>query len=169
MTQNKQLKKHESKYLVTGSLIIASIIIISYSSYLYNYFPDEKVFETIFGTFESNYYESVRYFVWALLSKLVPIFLLLIWFTTCKHWWYHVIAVPIAIYIFQLFGVINDDIDFVDEVEFVYSLPITIIVLIILYFIRSKINVFLKAQDLKKQVDEQMEKAINKRHEDQIH
>ena len=154
MATNNQSKKVESRYLVTGSLIIAFMLFIPYAFYIYNYFPDTKTYETIFGTFESNWYESVRYSVWAILNKLIPLSLLLIWFTTCKHWWYYSIAIPISVYIFQLISVVNDDTNFSDEMEFIYSLPFTILILTILFFIRSKISLFLKAKDLKKQADE---------------
>ncbi|GAB1307346.1 hypothetical protein KH5_00290 [Urechidicola sp. KH5] len=151
--KNKPLKKQGTKYLGTGSLIIAFMLFIPYAFYLYRSFPDTDSYETIFGTFESNYYESVRYFIHSFFSKLIPLTLLLVWFTTCKHWWYHSIAIPISVYIFQLISVINDDMEFNDEVEFIYSLPFTIVILTILYFIRSRISLYLKAVDLKEQVD----------------
>ena len=160
MTQNKQSTKEESSHLLTGSLIIAFMLFIPYAFYVYNYFPDEFTYETRFFTFTSNYYESVRYFMHNLLSKLIPLTLLLIWFTTCKHWWYYSIAIPISVYIFQLGGVINDDVKFNDEYEFIYSLPITLVIIAILILLRSKISVFLKAKDIKKQMDEQMSKPF---------
>lgn len=154
MTANKQLKKQDTRYLRTGSLIIAFMLFIPYAFYLYQNFPDQKNYE-IFGlSFTSNYYESVRYFAHNFFSKLIPLALLILWFTTCKHWWYHSIAIPISVYIFQLISVVNDDVEFNDEMEFIYSLPFTILILTILYFIRSKISLFLKAKDLKKQADE---------------
>jgi hypothetical protein len=163
MTQKKQSIKQKPKYLLTGSLIIAFMLFIPYAFYLYKSFPESKTLETIFFTFDSNYYESVRYFVYHVLSKIIPLSLLLIWFTTCKHWWYYSIAIPISVYIFQLMGVLNDDIQFNDEFEFIYSLPISLIILTILYFIRSKINVYLKAMDIKKEMDEVMDRSFVKK------
>ena len=161
--ENKQSKKQESRYLLTGSLVIAFMLFIPYAFYLYKNFPDVETYE-IFGiTFTSNYFESVRYFVYNIFIKLIPLSLLLIWFTTCKHWWYYSIAIPISIYIFQLGGVINDDVEFNDEYEFIYSLPISIIIILILFFIRSKLSIFLKAKDIKKQMDEQMDKNIGRK------
>jgi hypothetical protein len=164
MTQNKQSKGiTQEEYLLTGSLIIAFMLFIPYAFYLYTYFPEEKIFETRFGTFESNYYESVRYFAWLLFSKLVPLSLLLIWFTTCKHWWYYSIAIPISIYVSQVAGILNDDLKYFDEVEFIYSLPITLFILTILFFIRSKIGIFLKAKNIKKEMDEVMDRPFVKK------
>jgi hypothetical protein len=98
-------------------------------------------------------------------TKLIPLLLLLIWFTTCKHWWYYSIAIPISVYIFQLISVVNDDVQFNDEYEFVYSLPFTIIILGFLYYIRTRISTYLKAVNLKTQVDDVIDKGIKKREE----
>ncbi|MDT0554335.1 hypothetical protein [Urechidicola vernalis] len=159
------MKKQDSSHLLTGSLIIAFMLFIPYAFYLYKNFPDEKTYEFFNLTFTSNYFESVRYFMYNIFSKLIPLSLLLIWFTTCKHWWFHAIAIPISVYIFQFISVINDDTKYYDEYEFVYSLPITIIILAILYFIRSKIGIYIKAKDIKKEMDEQMNKAFVKKGE----
>lgn len=162
-TKETQFKNRTKSYLLTGSLIIAFMLFVPYAFYLYNSFPDVKTYDFGFFIYESNYYESVRYFMYYLLSKLIPLSLLLIWFTTCKHWWYYSIAIPISVYVFQLIGVLNDDAGLIDEMEFIYSLPFTIIILGILFFIRTRISTYLKAVDLKKQVDEKMDEAIQKR------
>lgn len=161
--ENKQSKKQDSRYLVTGSLIIAFMLFIPYAFYLYKSFPDVKTYEIFGFTFTSNYYESVRYFIYSVFVKLIPLSLLVIWFTTCKHWWYYSIAIPISIYIFQLISVINDDVEFNDEYEFIYSLPISILLILILFFVRSKISIYIKAKDIKKQMDEQMNKNIGRK------
>ena len=160
MTNRKPSKKQDTRYLLTGSLIIAFMLFIPYTFYLYQKFPDTENFELFGLTFTSNYYESVRYFFHAFFSKLIPLSLLLVWFTTSKHWWYHSIAIPIAVYVFQLISVVNDDTGLIDEMEFVYSLPFTLLILTILYFIRGKISLFLKATDLKQQADELIDGAI---------
>jgi len=153
MTPNNQSTKEDVKYLLTGSLIVAFMLFVPYAFYLYQRFPDTKTYEVLGVTFTSNYYESVRYFMYNVFSKLIPLSILLVWFTTCKYWWYHSIAIPISVYVFQLISVINDDVVFNDEMEFIYSLPFTLVVMVILYFIRSKINLYIKAVDLKKQAD----------------
>lgn len=163
MNQIKQSKKQDSSHLVTGSLIIAFMLFIPYAFYLYKSFPDVKTYDFFGWTFTSNYWESVRYFMYNVFAKLIPLSLLLIWFTTCKHWWYHSIAIPISVYVFQLISVINDDVANNDEFEFIYSLPITLIIMAIVYFIRSKISIYIKAKDIKKEMDEQMSKPIIKK------
>ena len=65
--------------------------------------------------------------------------LLIIWFFTCKHWWYHVILIPISMYIFQLVSSLNDDVRYIDEFEIYYIIPVMMIVIPIVYLIRLKL------------------------------
>ena len=46
--------------------------------------------------------------------------------------------------------------EYVDEVSFIYAVPITLAIVIILYVIRSKLAIFISAVDLKKEMDEKM-------------
>jgi hypothetical protein len=64
---------------------------------------------------------------------------LILWFFTCKEWWYHVILIPIAMYSFQLITVFNDDAKYVDEVEIYYVIPVMMVIIPIVYFIRIKL------------------------------
>lgn len=160
MTQNKKQSKKGSTYLLTGSLIIAFMLFLPYAFYLYKAFPDVKIYENRLFTIDATIYnESVRNLMYYVFAKLIPLTLLLIWFTTCKHWWYYSIAIPIAVYTFQLVSILNDGVGVVDELEFVYSLPFTLTILVILFFIRSKISLYLKATDLKKQADDLIDNA----------
>lgn len=141
--QQRKLTRLRSKSLLTGSLIAAFIAATPYLFYLYEGFPDIKVWETSFFGFqfryESNYYESVNVVGWMLFSKLIPLLLLVIWFFTCKNWWYHALLIPICMYLLQIYGLFQDDIYFKDSVEIYYLAPLVLIALIFLYTIRMKI------------------------------
>src|SRR5690606_2435185 len=102
MTQklkSKQWTKGSSGYLLLGSIIALSIAFSPYLFYLYEIFPDGPVWENSFFTYESKTYRSVLAAAWTYLGKITPLFLLLIWFLTCKHWWYHAILIPISMYV----------------------------------------------------------------------
>ena len=62
-----------------------------------------------------------------------------------------------AVYLIQLISVINDSANFVDKVDFIYTVPITAAVVVILYFLRSKLAIYILALDLKKEMDQNME------------
>ena len=146
--QNKQSTNVSLKYQATdkrkilsiGTLIALCIVLSPILSYIYQGFPNVKTWESfLFGTIHSNYYESIQILVWVVFSKVVPFILLLIWFFTCKHWWYHSILVPIAMYVFQIYSTINDDLLFADSDEFYIIIPLIAIVAAITYTIRTKI------------------------------
>ncbi|WP_234971607.1 hypothetical protein [Mesonia phycicola] len=131
--------KVKSKSLLTGSIIALLIIISPYLFYSYRSFPDTKIWETAIFTYKSGFYDGVNVSMWTLLTKFVPLYLLTVWFLTCKHWWYHVILIPIGMYLFQLISALNDDIIFFDEVEIWYLIPVMSVIVPLVYLIRAKI------------------------------
>ncbi|MCX2680796.1 hypothetical protein OOZ15_12655 [Galbibacter sp. EGI 63066] len=134
-----QEKKKKARLLVLGSIVAFIIAISPYIFYLYESFPQEQTWETWLFTFRSTYYPTLYMAAWNFMNKFVPLLLLIIWFFTCKHWWYHVILIPISMFIFQLFSSLNDDAQFVDEFEIYYIIPVMMIVIPIVYLIRLKL------------------------------
>ena len=114
-------------------------IVLPYLYTLYDLLPSGDTWESPFGTYYSQYYESVNVAAWTLIGKLVPLYLLFLWFFTCKHWWYHAILVPICLYAFQSYGVINEDIRFTDVKDIYFLAPIVLIMAIFSYTIRTKV------------------------------
>lgn len=151
------MKNKRRTSLFIGSFITLLISVSPYLLYIHTNIPEELTdIDTIFGTVSGGYYQFVQTYVYIFFSKFVPLLLLLIWFITCKHWWVHAIIIPISVYLFQLISVINDGGDFVDEVTFIYTVPITIIIILLLYFARNKMAIYIQAIDLKKEMDENM-------------
>ncbi len=149
--QKKESEKTKSSALLTGSIVAIIIAITPYIFYLYESFPEEKIWETFLFTYEAKHYQTVDYAVWIFMGKIVPIILLILWFVTCRDWWYHVILIPIAMYSFQLYSAINDDVKFIDEVEIYWLIPIMMIIVPIVYFIRIKLfDKYVYKIDLKK-------------------
>ena len=142
-SKNKRSTAQPSKFLLTGSLIALLIAFSPYLFYLYEIFPNGSVWETSFFTYESLYYDSVMVAAWTYLGKITPLLLLLIWFFTCKHWWYHVILVPVSMYSYQLISTVYDDVykvqDPMDTNQLIYLAPFFIVILSIVYLIRIKI------------------------------
>ena len=159
---NQQLKstKQRSKFQVTnnnrslilGSVIATLIAITPFLFTLYESVPDTKVWNTFLFTYDSNYYESANVAAWTLSSKLIPLYLLFIWFFTCRHWWYHALLVPIALYLYQTIGILNDDLRFADTALFLYLLPVMAFVIPSIYLIRARM--FNKINDADKTMQE---------------
>ena len=159
--QQQKLKKAKSKSkeggsnkenFVLGSITATLIAITPYLYSLYESVPDVKVWDTFFGTYTSVYYESLSVLAWTLMGKIIPLFLIFIWFFTCRHWWYHSILVPIAMYIYQIIIVLNDDLSFADDNQIFYLIPIMAIVIPSIYLIRAQI--FNKINDADKSLEE---------------
>lgn len=142
--KDKQLIKHSSGFLLTGSVIAFLIAFSPYLFYLYEIFPDGPVWENSFFIYESKYFESVNVAMWTYFGKITPLFLLLIWFFTCKHWWYHAILIPIAMYGFQLVSTFYDDVylestRFMDIDGLLYLAPFFFIIIVVVYLVRIQI------------------------------
>ena len=153
------MKNRNKNSLFAGSVIIVLIVITPYLLYLYNTIPEGvQRWNSFFGVINSGVYGDAQSIVYYFFAKFVPLLLLIIWFVTNKHWWVHAIIIPISVYSFQLISVINDSQEFIDEVEFIYSVPITVIIMVILYFVRSKMAIYIQAIDLKKEMDLNMKK-----------
>lgn len=136
---NNLSKKKKSKSILIGSIVALLIAITPYLFYIYNYFPDQPIYDTWFFTYESKFNLSIKITMWLLMGKIVPLLLLILWFFTCKHWWYHIILIPIAMYAFQIFGSIANDTKIIDEIEIYWLIPIMLVITPFVYFIRVKL------------------------------
>lgn len=153
--------QRSSKIIVSGSIIGTVIAITPFLFTLYEYVPDQKVWNTFLFTYDSTYYESVYVVAWTLSTKLMPLLLLLIWFFTNRHWWYHALLVPIAMYLYHIVIIFNDDLKFVDsEQQVLYLLPIMAIIVPSIYLIRAKM--FNKINDADKTLEELEEEFMIK-------
>ncbi|CAN5325658.1 hypothetical protein BH23BAC2_BH23BAC2_24630 [soil metagenome] len=143
-SKSKLWTEGSSRFLLLGSIIALVIAFSPYLFYLYEIFPDGKVWENSLFTYESKYYESVLAAAWTYLGKITPLLLLLIWFFTCKHWWYHDILVPIAMYVFQIIVTFYQDVYLNEQIlldtnGLIYLAPFFLVVLVVLYTVRTQI------------------------------
>ena len=151
------MKNERKKSLLTGSIIAFLIAAIPYLLFVNQNIPKEiSKIDFFFIEINSGYYKNLYTYTYWFTSKFVPLFLFFIWFITCKHWWVHVLIIPISIYLFQLISVANDTVLYVDEIEFIYTVPIATIIMALLYFLRSKLSIYIQAVDLKKEMDDNM-------------
>ena len=162
MTDLSKLKNQKSKSrqgdkkssLILGSIVATLIAITPYIFYSYESVPDEKIWDTFLFTYRSIYYESANVAFWVMMGKIVPLFLLFIWFFTCRHWWYHVLLIPIAMYAYQLLNIVNDDGEFFDEYQIMYLIPIMAIIIPSIYLIRAKMFNKLTSKSMQELEDE---------------
>ncbi|MGB5359456.1 MAG: hypothetical protein WBN27_05880 [Eudoraea sp.] len=134
--------KKAKKRLYIESLAIFLIIVAPFIFKLYYYLPrdPEATINFLGMTIDKNGFADIYTYAWFLLGKLVPFYLLLIWFFTNKHWWYHILLVPICMYAFQILEVFyyHDD-EIVDIENTLWILPVCMVVIPFVYFIRVKL------------------------------
>ena len=133
--------------LIFGGIIVLIIAVAPFIFYSYKSFPNTQIWETSLFSLDTAFPDWFSY-AWYLVGKIVPLYLLFIWFFTCKHWWYWIILVPIAMYSFQLWGLIVES-NAIDEVEIYYVLPIMMILIPSVYVIRAKLFDKIRGDDLK--------------------
>ena len=147
-SQTKIIKRS----LIAGSLVATIIASTPFIFNLYQSVPEVKVWDTFLFTYDSNYYEDVSVVAWTLMNKIVPLILLFVWFFTCRHWWYHALIVPIAMYVYQIVITVNGDLYFVDGNEILYILPLMAIIIPSIYLLRAQM--FNKILDQNKSLED---------------
>ena len=133
-----QFQQTDKKSLIIGSIVATLLAITPYLFYLYESVPNTQVWDTFLFSYDAGKLESANYVMWLITGKALPLMFLLIWFFTCRHWWYHVILVPMAMYIYQIFGIFFNTLNNVDESQLMYLVPIMAIVIPTIYLIRAR-------------------------------
>ncbi|APQ18887.1 hypothetical protein [Maribacter hydrothermalis] len=138
---SKAKRKKAKKKIFLESLLVFFIAISPFLYKVYDYLPyDSNGDVSILGIIIGNHgFPSTQTFLWFLTSKIVPLYLMIFWFLTSRDWWYHIIIIPIAMYAFQLFEVFYDSDDYIDTDNIWWLIPICMITIPIVYFIRIKL------------------------------
>lgn len=141
------------KQFFLGSILATLIAGSPFLFYLYEYVPSNPTWDTLFFTYHSGFYLNAQTAMWMLTGKSIPLFFLIIWFFTCRHWWHHALLVPIVMYVYQIVGAIYQDTSTgLDELDLIYMVPIMALIIPSIYLIRAK--VFNKINDVGKSMQE---------------
>ena len=137
----KVKKKKAKKKIFLESIVVFFIAISPFLYKLYEYLPinPDGTVSIFWFTIGTNGFDEAPTYIWFLAGKLIPLYLLVFWFLTSKDWWYHIIIIPIAMYAFQLFEVIFDSDLQIDTENIWWIIPICMITIPFVYFIRIKL------------------------------
>ena len=156
--------------LIIEGLLVVLIALSPIFFYSYKYVPITTEDVKILGiTFTRNGFDEVQMAFYYYCTKVIPLFLLIIWFITSKNWWYHAILIPIAMYSFQLYNIIQYSSGRIDENEIFYIIAVTMVIVPIVYFIRIKLvdkyvhGIDLKAMDTELQILKEKEELRKER------
>lgn len=140
MTSNIKNKKAQRKILME-SIMVFFVAISPFLYKLYEYIPGATGDSVSFLglTITSHGFADVSTFIWFMMGKIVPLYLLIFWFLTVKNWWYHIILIPIAMYAFQIFEVLFNYDNDIDTENLLWLLPICTVIIPFVYFLRIKL------------------------------
>ncbi|MEO1013098.1 MAG: hypothetical protein AAFX53_17510 [Bacteroidota bacterium] len=153
---------YSRKYLRTPlertDLVIIGILLFSFLLYFVHYlFPSGlKTVDFYLFSLGSNGFVDISVFVWFMSLKLCVIIPLSVWFITSPYWWRYAILSPIALYVFQLWSGLRNQIA-IDEMEYIHSLPVILVVMAILFFLSYKIRLQSKILDLYGKLKDEIE------------
>lgn len=156
LKKNQEKSFNEYKVVLNKSLVIGSVIatIIAITPYLFTLYegvPKQRIWDAFIFKYDSSLWEDANYAMWVFTGKTIPLLLLFIWFFTCRHWWYHALLAPIAMYIFQILDIFSGD-KYLDEFQLIYMIPIMALVIPSIYLIRAQI--FNKINNADKSLEE---------------
>lgn len=143
MTNSKQVLtkkttnrlKTVNRRFISGLILGIFIVISPYLFYLYRVPAEElQVLETKFFTIHASGFYDVGSYLHALFTKIALVFFTSLAFLKINDWWKWSLLVPLIMFLYQLFAVMNSNWQFFDEYSFLHSLiPIIPIVAILIY------------------------------------
>ncbi|MFT6796251.1 MAG: hypothetical protein ACJART_001390 [Maribacter sp.] len=134
-------RNRAKKKIILETVLVCIVAFTPFIYKIYDYLPvnaDGTISFMGLSIGSNGFGEPITYF-WFLTSKIVPLYLLLFWFLSSRDWWYHIILIPIAMYSFQLFEVVFDSDLQIDTENTLWLLPVCMVVIPFVYFIRVKL------------------------------
>ena len=137
--RNSTSQATDKRKYILGSIMAIAIASSPYLFYLHESVPRTQTWSTFLFEYNSRAWGDANLAMWILTGKALPLLFLIIWFFTNRHWWYHALLVPISMYIFQIFSFFNEELDYLDEFQLIYLVPIMCIIIPSIYLIRAQI------------------------------
>jgi len=155
-----------NKNIYVGVVISIVLITTPFLFYIYKFAPsDSKEWDTIFGTLKSNGFGTMQAYMHALFTKITFVTLTILWFLTATNWWKYAILVPLTMFLFQLSGIINYELQYIDEYDFWYSLPFISPIIVFLVYLSYRIS---KHKDQYSDLDKDAKDEIHKMFSDNL-
>lgn len=143
--------------LIFGGVVAIILATTPFLFYLYKYAPENsEIWDTAIFTIDSGGFGSVQAFVHAIVTKSTFVIITSIWFLTSRDWWKWAILIPLIMFLFQFFGVINYQNSYVDKFDFWYALPVITPIIIVLIWISHELNRVVGDLDLKDEIEDEL-------------
>ncbi|UOY07756.1 hypothetical protein L0P88_04195 [Muricauda sp. SCSIO 64092] len=152
------------KRLMMGMAVAIFLVAVPFLFYVYRIFPHEES-ATILGiTFEAGGYVYMDHYAYYFLTKLLIMLCFIVWYYTCRHWWRQFILVPICMFAFQIMGIVNTKLDYIDEFDFWYSIPVVLPMVVILFFTSKKLTRYRKSLDIMEEIENEISSLKSDQH-----
>lgn len=150
-------------YSVKRKDIIISLLIlgVTFGYYLANWIP-EGITSFKIWIFEIDTYgfTDIAQLAYYLKMKFLILFMAILWYLTCQHWWKSAILVIITIELFKLISSLSNEKAPMDEIDYVTSLPITLPIILLLVLISYKLNSYNLAKEVRSQIDNEIDNVF---------
>lgn len=147
-------------FLQVASIVVAIIATTIILNNLYKLLPQTQVWETAFFTITSNGFKNVYTLGWTVMvTKLLPLILISIWYITCRYSWSFVIMFPISYFLLQLLNILIWDNTGVDEKEYLITIPVLLAILFSLHKLRKNVIPKLLLFEIGERIEEKIREA----------
>lgn len=154
-------KIHNRKTFILEFMICLFLIMIPYLFYTYRLVPKALTWEASIFKIYTGDYVNVHTFIWLVYCKMLFVFSYIIWFMTNKHWWKYALLIPLTMFFLQLITVLSPRAGSIDEIEFWYSLPIALPIIILIIWLSKRLNYHILTLDLQGEVEMEVEAQLS--------
>lgn len=153
------MKPSLAKFVSFKDFIIAILILIVSIGYYFDAHIPEGLDEVNWFNIKikSYHYEDIATMIYITKMKVYIIVLSVIWYLSSKLWWKSSILVIITIELLKLISAFNPNQQYMDEIEYLSSLPITIPIVLLLIFTSNKINQYNLAKQVRCEIDQEID------------
>lgn len=162
------MKKFGLQDFTVKDVLISILIVLVTCGYYFDNNVRKGITEVnLLGiTIHSFEFDDIASFIYFTKMKILIIMFSIIWFFTCRHWWRSSILVITTIELMKLVSILNFNQEYIDEIEFYTSLPITIPIVLLIIFISKRINAFNLSRNLRSDIDNKINDIFFKLNEE---
>ncbi|MEX0274278.1 MAG: hypothetical protein AB3N16_07870 [Flavobacteriaceae bacterium] len=141
-------------HFLAGVVSCVLLLATPFIFYSYRLIPETLTETSILGlTIEAGAHGNLNYYAYYFITKVVFAVCFIVWFLNARQWWRWAILVPICMLLFQIMGVVNTSIDYIDEFDFWYSLPVVLPIAAILVGVALRLYNKVRFLDIRERVD----------------
>lgn len=143
--------------------ILLLIIITPFLFFLYTIAPEDVTeWKTRFFHINlSKTGDDVNATLWYFSYKLLIVFVFILWFITCKHWWRYVLLVPLFVELHKISRAYYELNYGIGNYNFYYSFILSVPLIILLFILSKKLNYYSLSKSINKQIDEEIYVLMN--------